>query len=118
MDYSQNQLFQKIYNALPLQEGEVEPGMNLIGWTQRFTAYGDVHVTLIIPRGKHRPDCYFAEGEQQIMVSPGALDMSGLVITPRLEDYKKLKVSQVKEILAECGLSKEAFHEFINRFKA
>lgn len=118
MDYSQNQLFQKIYNALPLQEGEAEPGMNLIGWTQRFTAYGDVHVTLIIPRGKHRPDCYFAEGEQQIMVSPGALDMSGLVITPRLEDYKKLKVSRVKEILAECGISKEAFHEFINRFKA
>ena len=118
MDYSQNQLFQKIYKALPLQENEIEPGMNLIGWTQRFTAYGDVHVTLVIPRRKHRPDCFFAEGDQQIMVSPGALDMCGLVITPRLEDYKKLKISQVKEIISECGLSKEAFAEFINRLKA
>lgn len=118
MDYSQNQLFQKIYKALPLQENEIEPGMNLIGWTQRFTAYGDVHVTLVIPRRKHRPDCYFAEGDQQIMVSPGALDMCGLVITPRLEDYKKIKISQVKEIISECGLSKEAFAEFINRLKA
>lgn len=113
MEHSQNQLFQKIYAALPVHEGQTEPGMNLIGWTQRYTPFGDVHVTLIIPRSKHRPACYYAEGDAQAMVSPGALDMAGLVILPREEDFKKIKTAQVQSILAECGVSDEEFQEII-----
>lgn len=117
MPHSQNNLFQQIYAALPLQEGEVEPGMNLLGWTQKDTPYGDVHVTVIIPRSKHRPACYFEEGEAQIMVSPGALDMAGLIITPREEDFKKLKTADAQAIIAECGLSAEAFQKVIEKLK-
>lgn len=117
LEHSQNQLFQKIYAALPLQEGEAEPGMNLLGWTQRYTPYGDIHVTVIIPRAKHRPDCYFAEGEAQAMVSPGALDMAGLVILPREEDFKKLKTAQVQGIIAECGVNPETFAQIVEKLK-
>lgn len=117
MEHSQNPLFQQIYNALPVHEGQSEPGMNLIGWTQRYTPFGDVHVTLIIPRAKHRPACYFAEGEAQALVSPGALDMAGLVILPREEDFKKLKTEQVQGILAECGVSQEEFEGIIAKIE-
>lgn len=58
---------------------------------------------LFIPRARHRPACYYSTDEAQRMVSPGALDMCGLVITPRHSDYEQLTPAEVKAILQECG---------------
>ena len=92
--------FQRIYNSLPLHEGESEPRMNIVCWQQD----GEV-VTLVFPRAKHRPACYTAQGEDQLLVSPGALDMCGLLITPREEDYKKLTPELAAAILQEVSLN-------------
>ena len=84
------QLFRKIYKALTKgekgQEGG-EPMMNIVCWRQ-----GEDYLSVVFLRKKHRPDCYYAEDSEQILVSPGALDMAGLLITPRREDYEKLMV--------------------------
>lgn len=67
-------------------------------------AAGKAHVlTIFIPRRKHRPACYFLDGEAQRLVSPGALDMCGLVITPRREDFDALTAPGLASILRECG---------------
>ncbi len=92
--------FMRIYNALPMHEGETEPRMNIVCWQQD----GKV-VTLIFPRAKHRPDCYTAQGEEQLLISPGALDMCGLLITPREQDFKKLTPEQAVAILKEVSLT-------------
>ncbi len=92
--------FMRIYNALPMHEGETEPRMNIVCWQQD----GEV-VTLIFPRAKHRPDCYTAQGEEQLLISPGALDMCGLLITPREQDFKKLTPEQAVAILKEVSLT-------------
>jgi len=94
--------FQRIYNALPLHEGEAEPRMNIVCWQQD----GEV-ITLVFPRAKHRPACYTAQGEDQLMISPGALDMCGLLITPREQDYKKITPEQAADILREVSLNVE-----------
>ena len=92
--------FMRIYNALPMHEGETEPRMNIVCWQQD----GKV-VTLIFPRAKPRPDCYTAQGEEQLLISPGALDMCGLLITPREQDFKKLTPEQAVAILKEVSLT-------------
>ncbi len=86
----------KLWNyicGMTVYDGESEPRMNVLS----FNRNGQV-MTAIIPRSKHRPDCYYAEGDDKIMVSPGAVDMFGLVITPRKEDFESLTEKQVLDI--------------------
>ena len=75
--------------------------LNIVAWRE-----DDTTVSVVFPRRKHRPDCYFAEGDAQMLVSPGALDMAGLIITPRQQDFERLTASKVAEILQECALDK------------
>uniref|UniRef100_A0AB33IV70 SpoIID/LytB domain-containing protein n=1 Tax=Prevotella sp. GTC17253 TaxID=3236793 RepID=A0AB33IV70_9BACT len=106
-------LFQLLYKVLLIREDEPEPMMNIVSWRD-----GDNYIFVIIPREKHRPDCYFAVGEEQILVSPGALDMSGLVITPRLEDYQKLSATDAEGIIAECGISRHNMQQIVDKLKS
>ncbi|MBP5619750.1 MAG: DUF4922 domain-containing protein [Bacteroidaceae bacterium] len=107
-------LCQRLYKALPVVEGEMEPRMNLICWRQENgVGKPDEIVTLLFPRSKHRPDCYYAEGEEQLMISPGALDMGGLLITPREEDFRRITAEWASDILKEVTLSLEQLEPVI-----
>lgn len=99
-------LFNKLLNALPVEEGQTEPDVNILAWRQSGgLADEDSVVMVLFPRRKHRPDCYFAEGRQQCIVSPGALDMGGLLITPREEDFKRMTLKMAVSILREVTLT-------------
>ena len=94
------QQFLKVYEGLPIPEGQIEPMMNILAWKE-----ADEYVCVVIPRKKHRPDCYFADDPDiQMMVSPGALDMAGLIITPREEDFRRLNGKKAAEIIEEVGM--------------
>ena len=106
-------LCQRLYNALPIPEGETEPRMNLISWREAGDeSRSDEIVTLIFPRKKHRPECYQTN---TLMVSPGALDMGGLIITPREEDYNKLTPEWAAEILQEVTMTEEELKGVIGK---
>lgn len=60
---------------------------------------------VIVPRRSHRPHHYFAEGSDKIMVAPGAIDMTGLMITPRAEDFNRLDAPTVRQIYAEVAFA-------------
>lgn len=109
---SDEKLFHLVYKCLPLRAGETEPMMNIVAWRE-----GKQYVSVIIPREKHRPDCYFDEGEKQLLVSPGALDMSGLLIVPREEDFNKLTETKAEAILKECGVSENTMQKVVERMK-
>ena len=79
-------LFSIVYNSLPQQVDEVEPMMNIVVWKEGLDT-----VSVIFPRRKHRPDCYSKEGNEQYLISPGALDMGGLLILPRQTDFERIK---------------------------
>ncbi len=112
-------LFERLYHSMKIAEGDTEPMMNIISWTQKSATDGTKRlVSVIIPRAKHRPDCYYAEGEEKILVSPGALDMGGMLITPREEDFKKMNIDVAKSILQECGISLDDELEMIMNFKS
>lgn len=59
---------------------------------------------VIVPRRAHRPACYFAEGEAQRLVSPGAIDMAGVMIVAREEDFNALDQASVAEIYSQVAL--------------
>ena len=110
---SDEALFQRLYKSMPVRGDETEPMMNIIAWRK-----GDEYISVVIPREKHRPEAYFAEGDAQMMVSPGALDMSGLIITPREEDFRKLTEESATAILQECGVSTDKMNSIVTKLKA
>ena len=109
---SDETLFHRLYKSMPMRGDETEPMMNIIAWRKE-----DEYISVVIPREKHRPEAYFAEGDAQVMVSPGALDMSGLIITPREEDFHKLTEESATTILQECGISTEKMNGIVTKLK-
>jgi hypothetical protein len=71
-----------------------------------FTVYSAAEgwTTIVFPRLKHRPDCYFAEGGAARLVSPGALDMAGVLILARKEDYDSITCGEAYDIIKEVAL--------------
>ncbi len=110
---SDEELFHRLYRSMPMRGDESEPMMNIIAWRK-----GDEFISVVIPREKHRPDAYFAEGEAQMMVSPGALDMAGLIITPHEEDFSKINLDKATALLRECGISAEKMEAIVSNLKA
>ncbi len=99
-------LFRKLFDLLPVEKGQSEPDVNLLAWRQSG-GVGDVDNTILVlfPRRKHRPDCYFAKDKKQMLISPGALDMGGLIITPLEEDFNNLTPKQAVSILKEVAFT-------------
>jgi hypothetical protein len=94
------ELFERLIAAMPLKDGEIEPRMNVIV----YHTQSDGYVTVVIPRAEHRPGCYFANDCTQRLVSPGTLDMAGLVITPRECDFEQLTADEAVALLREVAL--------------
>ena len=101
-------LFNDLYMLLQKNQlDEVEPMMNVLTYFEE----GEL-VVHIFPRILHRPDCYFKDGLDQILISPASVDMGGVFITPRLEDYEKLSSSHVEEILDQVCMSSSDCEQF------
>lgn len=109
---SHERLFKSLYACLPQREDETEPMMNIIAWRQ-----GDTMLSVVLPRRQHRPACYTAEGEEQYIISPGAVDMGGLLITPREEDFRKITPEVAHRIYQEVSLTSEQVQEVMDKLK-
>ena len=95
-------LFKQLYDAMPVREGEKEPRMNIVAWRD-----GSEDVIVVLPRDNHRPACYFEEGDRRMVISPGALDMAGLIITPREEDFNRMSEDKLTSILKEVSIKEK-----------
>lgn len=104
-------LFDKIYHSLTINEGEIEPMMNILAWRNNKK-----WVAVIIPRAKHRPDCYFAEGEENMLISPASVDLGGVFITPIEKDFEKINEKNIEAILQEVCFDKNNFQKIIEEF--
>jgi hypothetical protein len=96
IDYFFAQLLKKLqYN------GEAgEPLMNLIA------SYNEGQYRLIVfPRKAQRPSCYYREGADRIVVSPASVELGGIIVTPREEDFLKITIKDLKQIFEEVSLN-------------
>ncbi len=109
-------LCQRLYDSLPCREEEWEPRLNVICWRQSVSGgLEDELITLIFPRSKHRPECYYKDGDEQLLVSPGALDMGGLIITPRETDFRRITPEVAGNILREVTMTYDELQPVIDR---
>jgi hypothetical protein len=80
-----------------------EPMMNMLG------SYREDHwMILIFPRARHRPKVYDLEGDAQILITPGAVDMGGLLITPREKDFRTVDAELIKNIFQDVSVDEKA----------
>ncbi|MFP4365562.1 MAG: DUF4922 domain-containing protein [Bacteroidales bacterium] len=92
--------FGEIYNILQKVQGcDSEPLMNIL------TLYENGRwQVFIFPRSTHRPVQFFKKGSGRILISPASVDLGGVWITPRGEDYEKLDQASVKDIFSQVTL--------------
>ena len=106
------ELFVKLYNALEIPEGEEKPMLNILCWSEE----GKWKVA-VFPRRKHRPACYSAEGDANILISPASVDMGGVFITPLEKDFKKITADDLEQILDEVCLDQSGVEKILNNLK-
>ena len=72
--------------------------------TNLFCEYkNDEWVFTIFPRITHRPRQFFSEGEDRLMMSPGAIDMTGHLIAAREEDFEKITKEVIVDIFKQIS---------------
>ena len=105
-------LFGRLYAAIPVPEGEKEPMMNMLCYA---TPAGIRLV--VIPRKRHRPSFYGTEGKDCMLLSPASVDMGGVFITPRPEDFERIDADIIRKIYDELCLNLDEITEIAEKIK-
>ncbi|MDR1004458.1 MAG: DUF4922 domain-containing protein [Prevotellaceae bacterium] len=88
--------FSELFRSLRVSQEGAEPMLNILCW------YHDGQWTVsLFPRKKFRPACYHATGSAQLLCSPAAVEMGGLIILPRAEDFEKITATDIHHIIRE-----------------
>lgn len=98
-------LVSKFYNAFAdMQPNEEEPMLNVI-----CSFVDGKYLMHLFPRKLHRPTQYFAEGDEQLLISPASVDFGGVFITPRREDFEKITAEDIKDMFDQVCVDAEDF---------
>jgi hypothetical protein len=87
---------------------ENEPKMNLLGSYNR-----ERWQVVIFPRRKHRPGVYFLTENERILISPGLVEMGGIVVTPIEKDFNIVDQNLVQDIYKEVSVDAETIQNII-----
>ncbi len=102
-------IFDRLVQQLAsLQPERPEPMLNILAYHDK--GEWTIHV---IPRKVHRPACYFAEGDDKILFSPASVDMGGVFITPRSEDFEVMTPEIVSTILDEVCYNDDELNDLV-----
>lgn len=105
--------FDKLYRAMDkLVPGDGEPMMNVLAYHDLPRA-GWWRV-IVLPRAKHRPSFFFAEGEQKLLLSPGTVDMGGMVISVLERDFERITRDTLVQMYEEVSLDRDVFQRLAN----
>ncbi len=91
---------------------EQEPMINMASW------YQNKWIVLLFMREKHRPWQYFEEGDKNILLSPGAVDMMGTLITPLEKDFNKITLEDISDIFDQVSMNADSFEEISHQIKS
>jgi len=101
-----NKLFENLYSTLQkCLNIKTEPMMNILGYYSESSGW----TVCIFLRKKHRPECYYKKGTEEMIISPAVIDLSGTLIVPREKDYEKLTKEKTAAIFDEVAIGKELF---------
>ncbi|MDD4489967.1 MAG: DUF4922 domain-containing protein [Paludibacter sp.] len=105
-------LFNKIFAVLEIKDGEKEPMLNIVTWFEK-----NKWIACVFPREVHRPACFFAKGDNNILISPASVDLSGVCVLPKEKDFEKITADDIKTVFSEICVSKEKLNEILNNIQ-
>jgi hypothetical protein len=92
-----SEVFNHFFSRLSdIQPDKPEPMLNILVYSDHSG-----WIVHLIPRKIHRPSQFFREGSDQIVLSPASVDLGGLIITPRKEDFERLSKDDVTDIFRQ-----------------
>ncbi|MEG0796892.1 MAG: DUF4922 domain-containing protein [Odoribacter sp.] len=111
------QLLSRLYTRIQKIVGEEipyeeEPMMNLLAWFEK-----NQWTICIFPRKTRRPWQFYAEGKEQVLFSPGCVDMAGLIIAPRREDFDRYSEELLTDLFRQVCAEKEDWDRILQRLK-
>jgi hypothetical protein len=105
------QWVERAFTALAvLTQAEEEPLLNILA-----TFKAGSWTVLLLPRARHRPSCYDAEGEARLTVSPAAIDLGGVLVVPQAEHFARINEVILEQIYAEVTLQDEVFNTWLKQ---
>ncbi len=87
---------------------ENEPLINIISLFRKGR-----YLTILFPRAKHRPACYFADGDSRISVSPAALEMAGILVVSDTSHFERVHEGTALSIYEEVSLDEARFTRLV-----
>jgi len=102
---------QALKKVNPIDE---EPMVNIAGFYEESKRKERKWELVIFPRRKHRPDAFFREGDSRVVISPGVIDMGGVLITPVEKDFSRLDAAAVEDIYEEVSLDGKSVERAID----
>ncbi len=106
------EVFTLLYNEMDVKPGDYEPMMNVLVWTE-----GDSRITCVFPRRELRPSCYYAEGDDNILISPATVEMSGLFVVPLEKDFRKVTYADLEKVWREVSITEAEKNEIIRKIR-
>ena len=102
--------FGKLYEALGVLPADAEPMMNVLTWYD-----SDGWTSCVFPRTKHRPACFYGEGATDLLVSPASVDLAGVMIVPRKDDFVKITAENIRAIFNEVCIDDSALQRIVGK---
>jgi hypothetical protein len=91
------------------QTGKQEPLLNII------CCYSSgIWTIYVFPRARHRPSCFYADGPERLLVSPGAIDMAGVVVVPEREHFERIDAEQLGRIYHEVSYNEAITNDIVD----
>lgn len=104
--------FYKTYSKLINEEQE--PMINLISFYEEEYGWR----VIIFLRAKHRPAVFFAEVESKMLVSPAAIDLGGVCVFPREEDFNRITKEMIVDIFKEVFIDAEKLDSLVSKLSS
>jgi ATP adenylyltransferase/5',5'''-P-1,P-4-tetraphosphate phosphorylase II len=96
-----------------LHPEKAEPMLNVL------CSFSSGHWTIhLFPRKLHRPSQFFAEGNDQLLISPASVDFGGVFITPRKDDFDKITKEDIVDIFEQVSLDQDSFKKMTEKMKS
>lgn len=110
---SERKLLESYFNAVfdklsAIRADKPEPMLNILVY--KSDAFWIIH---IIPRKKHRPLQFFAAEKERLVLSPASVDLGGIIIAPREEDYNRIKEFDIEDIFRQVCFSEDELYKII-----
>src|SRR5215813_24326 len=99
----------RVLDELGRLSSSVEPMINIV------TVYSNrLWTVYLFPRAAHRPSVYYNEGAEKLTISPGAIDMAGVVVVPERSHFEKLDDATMSLIYREVSFDEEAINQMLD----